>query len=112
MRPRILVPLDGSTHARSALPVARALGDIEDADLHIVHVGLVAEDPQGLLARLGVDPGLGTVVSATQGPPGRAIVDTAQRIGASFIVMCAHAGHAQVGRGLGKVAQEVMERAP
>lgn len=112
MTPCILVPLDGSEHARSALPVARALGALEGADLHVLHVGQVPEDPRGLLARLGVDPGPGTVVSATQGQPGRAILDAARRIGASSVVMCAHAGHPRAGRGLGSVAQQVVEGAP
>ena len=37
--PVILVPLDGSEQALAALPVAKVLGGIERAALHILHVG-------------------------------------------------------------------------
>ena len=37
--PVILVPLDGSKQALAALPVAKVLGEIERAALHILHVG-------------------------------------------------------------------------
>ena len=37
--PIILVPLDGSKQALAALPVAKVLGEIERAALHILHVG-------------------------------------------------------------------------
>ena len=37
--PVILVPLDGSEQALAALPVAKVLGEIERAALHILHVG-------------------------------------------------------------------------
>ena len=35
----VLVPLDGSTHATAALPVARVLAELEGASLRILHVG-------------------------------------------------------------------------
>jgi nucleotide-binding universal stress UspA family protein len=37
--PIILVPLDGTKQALAALPVAIVLGEIEQASLHILHVG-------------------------------------------------------------------------
>ena len=37
--PIILVPLDGSKQALAALPVAKVLGEIERAALHILYVG-------------------------------------------------------------------------
>ena len=46
-QPVILVPLDGSNQALSALPVAKVLGEIERATLRILHVGeykLTAEE--------------------------------------------------------------------
>ena len=48
--PVILVPLDGSKQALSALPVAKVLGEIERAALHILHVGeheLTADELRG-----------------------------------------------------------------
>ena len=38
-QPVILVPLDGSQQALAALPVAKVLGEIEQAALHILYVG-------------------------------------------------------------------------
>ena len=35
----IFVPLDGSVHAQAALSVARALAQLVDATLHLVHIG-------------------------------------------------------------------------
>ena len=37
--PFILVPLDGSKQALAALPVAKVLGEIERAALHILYIG-------------------------------------------------------------------------
>ncbi len=37
--PVILVPLDGTEQALAALPVAKVLGEIERAALHILYVG-------------------------------------------------------------------------
>ena len=53
-KPIILVPLDGSKQALAALPVAKALGEIERAALHILHVGeheLTADELRGQLGR-------------------------------------------------------------
>jgi nucleotide-binding universal stress UspA family protein len=134
VRPGLLVPLDGSDHARAALPVARALAGILGADLQLVHVGSAAEGPRGLLARLGVAHGrrpvaaahgvasgagavagplepAGAVVRTLPGTPGPAILAEAARTGASAVVMCTHAGHPRPGRGLGSVAQAVIEGA-
>ena len=52
--PIILVPLDGSKQALAALPVAKVLGEIERAALHILHVGeheLAADELRGRLGR-------------------------------------------------------------
>ena len=38
----LLVPLDGSLHAIAALPVARALAELRDATLAVLHVADVA----------------------------------------------------------------------
>ena len=49
----ILVPLDGSKQALSALPVAKVLGEIERATLHILHVGEHKLTAEELRSRLG-----------------------------------------------------------
>ena len=52
-QPVILVPLDGSEQALSALPVAKVLGEIERAALHIVYVG--EHEPAGEKPRSRLD---------------------------------------------------------
>ena len=50
--PVILVPLDGSKQALAALPVAKVLGEIERAALHILYVGeLAGEEMRNRLGR-------------------------------------------------------------
>jgi nucleotide-binding universal stress UspA family protein len=49
----ILVPLDGSKQALSALPVAKVLGEIERATVHILHVGEHELTAEELRSRLG-----------------------------------------------------------
>ena len=51
--PAILVPLDGSEQALAALPVAKVLGGIERAALHILHVGEHEPAGEELRGRLG-----------------------------------------------------------
>ena len=52
--PVILVPLDGSKQALAALPVAKVLGEIERAALHILYVGeLAGEEMRSRLGRRG-----------------------------------------------------------
>lgn len=52
----VLVPLDGSTHAMAALPVARVLAELEGASLRILHVGEPLLPPRDLLDTLGLMP--------------------------------------------------------
>ena len=51
--PVILVPLDGSKQALSALPVAKVLGEIERAALHILYVGEREVSGEELRSQLG-----------------------------------------------------------
>ena len=51
--PVILVPLDGSKQALAALPVAKVLGEIEGAALHIMHVGEHEPAGEELRSRIG-----------------------------------------------------------
>ena len=52
-KPIILVPLDGSKQALAALPVAKVLGEIERAALHILYVGDHELAGEELRSRLG-----------------------------------------------------------
>lgn len=107
MTPIILVPIDGSDHARSAIPVARTLATLTGAELRVVHVGDAPPPPRGLPDLIGT---LGDAVLVTRaGEPAVAILEEAR--GADMVVMCAHAGHPRPGPGLGHVAEAALRDA-
>ena len=112
--PIILVPLDGSQHATSALPVARALAELEGAILHVVHVapGALAAGELAQRLRLTREEVEGAVLVPLSGPPAAAIVRQAREWHCRRIVMCAHTGAEQPRGALGRMAQEVMLSAP
>ena len=110
--PVILVPLDGSKQALSALPVAKVLGEIERAALRILHVGehkLTAEEVRG---QLGCEaPALdGFTIDARVGTPAVQILQVAEEMKPRAIVMCKHSG-AERGRMLGRTALKVLHDA-
>ncbi|MFZ5479540.1 MAG: universal stress protein [Myxococcota bacterium] len=103
----ILLPLDGSDHARAAIPVARSLALLTGAALRVVHVGEALPPPRGLGAVVGA---LQDAVLVTRaGDPAAAILEEARD--ADMVVMCAHAGHAEPGPELGRVAGAVLRDA-
>src|SRR5512139_588297 len=108
----ILVPLDGSKQALSALPVAKVLGEIERATLHILHVGehkLTAEEIRGRLGREA--PALdGFTIDARVGTPAVQILQVAEEMKPRTIVMCKHSG-AERGKMLGRTATKVLHDA-
>jgi nucleotide-binding universal stress UspA family protein len=111
-QPVILVPLDGSKQALSALPVAKVLGEIERATLHILHVGehrLTAEELRG---RLGLEvPALdGFTIDARVGTPEVEILQVAEQMKPQAIVICKHSG-AERGKMLGRTAMKVLHAA-
>lgn len=110
--PVILVPLDGSKQALSALPVAKVLGEIERATLHILHVGehkLTAEEIRGRLGREA--PALdGFTIDARVGTPAVQILQVAEEMKPRAIVMCKHSG-AERGKMLGRTAMKVLHDA-
>ena len=70
--PVILVPLDGSKQALAALPVAKVLGEIERAALHILYVGEHELAGEELRSRLGREAPLldGFTIDARVGDAG------------------------------------------
>jgi nucleotide-binding universal stress UspA family protein len=115
--PVILVPLDGSEQALSAVPVAKVLGEIERATLHILHVGehaLAGEELRSQLrSRLGREaPALGGfTIDARVGTPAVQILQVAVEIKPRVIVICKHSG-AERGKMLGRTAMKVLHDAP
>jgi nucleotide-binding universal stress UspA family protein len=136
---RVLVPLDDSPMAQTALE--QAIDDYPDADLHLLHVidfveaGYAASPDVGMANYLneweeaardradelfeaaretataaGFEGEVETDVEV--GPPARTIVDHAVDVDADYIVMGCH-GRAGVSRVLlGSVAETVVRRAP
>jgi nucleotide-binding universal stress UspA family protein len=110
--PVILVPLDGSTQALAALPVAKVLGGIESAALHILHVGEHEPAGEDLLSRLGREaPELdGLTIDARVGTPSVEILRVAAEIKPRLIVMCKHSS-AERGKMPGRTAMKVLHDA-
>lgn len=110
--PVILVPLDGSKQALAALPVAKVLGEIERATLHILHVGEHERAGEDLRSRLGREaPALdGFTIDARVGTPAVEILQVAGEIKPRLIVMCKHSG-AERGKMLGRTAMKVLHDA-
>ncbi len=111
-QPIILVPLDGSEQALSALPVAKVLGDIEHADLHILHVGEHEPAGEDLRRRLErAAPMLeGFTIDTRIGTPAVQILQVAGEIKPQVIVMCKHSGGEQT-KMMGRTAARVLQDA-
>jgi nucleotide-binding universal stress UspA family protein len=110
--PVILVPLDGSKQALAALPVAKVLGEIERAALHILHVGEHERAGEDLRSRLGREAPVldGFTIDARVGTPAVEILQVAGEIKPRLIVMCKHDG-AERGKMLGRTAMKVLHDA-
>ncbi len=111
-KPVILVPFDGTKQALAALPVAKVLGEIEQAPLHILHVGEhrpAAEELRSWLGReaLALD---GFTIDARVGTPAVEILRVAREIEPRAIVLCKHSG-TERGKMLGRTAMKVLHDA-
>jgi nucleotide-binding universal stress UspA family protein len=108
----ILVPLDGSTQALAALPVAKVLGDIEEADLRIVYVGEHNVTGEELHSRLRREASLldGVRIDVRIGMPATEILQVAQEMKPRLIVLCRHSG-TERDKMLGRTAMKVLHDA-
>lgn len=112
---QVLVPLDGSTHAQAALPVAVALADRLGAQVHVVTVSddvevavRIASDVDPLLDDLGIDAQRFAVVADED--PVRGIERRVEALGSALVCMSTH-GHGRfAGAVIGSVTREVLER--
>lgn len=111
--PVILVPLDGTKQALAALPVAKVLGEIERATLHILHVGEHAPAAEELRNRLGGDAPMldGFTIDARIGVPAVEIPLVANELKPRAIVICRHSGQERR-KMLGRTAMKVLHDAP
>ena len=110
--PIILVPLDGSKQALAALPVAKVLGEIERAALHILYIGDHEPAKEELRSRLGREAPVldGFAIDARVGTPAVQILQVAGEMKPRMIVMCRHSG-AERGKMLGRTALKVLHDA-
>ena len=108
----ILVPLDGSEQALVALPVAKVLGEIEQAALHVLYVGEHEPAGEELYSRLGREaPELGGfTIDARIGTPAAKILQVAGEINPRLIIMCKHSGAGRE-KMLGRTAMKVLQHA-
>lgn len=131
----ILVPLDGSTHAECALPVAARIAGATGAKITLVRVAAVPERaPLGVppdieqqfltaefdeakryleaIATSGSLPGLLIETTVLNGPVEPTLLDAAQSLHADLIVMCSH-GYTGLKRWvLGSVTLHVARHSP
>lgn len=110
----ILVPLDGSEYALSALPVSRAIAELRHDGVHLVHITGRVVPARELQDRLGLRPEdvRGSVIDQAAGDPAEEIIRLAHEQRSRYIVMCTHTGHPYVAGTLGRVAKDVVCGAP
>jgi nucleotide-binding universal stress UspA family protein len=108
--PTILVPLDGTTQATAALPVARMLAGLEGATLHLVHIGEPGVSAGKVPVQLGLAPEQlrGCVLDYVSGPYAERIIQLAAERASAFIVLCSHTASLRRSAVLGSVAEEVV----
>jgi nucleotide-binding universal stress UspA family protein len=106
----ILVPLDGTVQALSALPVAQTLAELTDATIHIVHVHEHPLPMHDLLARLGVqaDECGGCVVDQAIGSPEQQLATFARERASDLLVLCTHTAPHHPAGALGRTARAVL----
>jgi nucleotide-binding universal stress UspA family protein len=110
----IVVPLDGGSVSKAALPVARTLAQLERAVLHIVYVGERLLGPRQTLEELGLTAQElhGVVLDQLTGEPAEAILRFSEELPASLIVMCTHTASRRPRASLGSIAEQMLCAAP
>lgn len=108
----VVVPLDGSSEARIALPAARGLARLFQAPLRIVYIGEQLRGPRQTLQELGISPDemRGAVLDQLAAPPLDAIIQTLARVPAPLLVMGSHTGNNSDAL-VGSVAQALLHQA-
>lgn len=110
----IVVPLDGTEHAKAALPVARFLSQLEGATLHVVYVGQGVPGVQEALEQMGLtdEEQRGIVVDRPAAAPAEAVLSLARQLSDSLIVMCTQTGAGGAEEGIGALAEALLSAAP
>ncbi|MGI5862899.1 MAG: universal stress protein [Myxococcales bacterium] len=110
IEPRIVVPLDGSEGALTALPVARGLAQVTGATIHLLHVSEQALPLREVSRQLGLTPEQmeGVVLDELTGEPAERIAQFCCEPG-TLLVMASRSNHGKYG--LGEVSSRVLELA-
>jgi nucleotide-binding universal stress UspA family protein len=111
-RPIVLLALDGSPAAATALPLGRTVADQLGATVEVLHVAGQDQLDPGVWQRLHGELRLEEVVQVRShaGEPAMAILQAARRPGVDLLVMTTHGRVIEPGRSLGRVAQAVVAR--
>jgi nucleotide-binding universal stress UspA family protein len=86
----VIAPIDGLAHAMVALPVARALAELDGAPLHVVHVSRRVVPAEALAGELGVprDRLKDAILDVRTGDPDVEILRVAAERAPSVVVLC------------------------
>ena len=111
-RPIVLLALDGSPAAATALPLGRTVADQLEATVEVLHVAGEDRPDPDLWQRLHGDLRSGEVVQVRShaGEPAAAILRTARAPGVDLVVLTTHGRVIEPDRTLGRVAQAVVAR--
>ena len=102
---KLLVALDGSPAAATALPVARAVAKQLSAGIEVLHVSRRPVAPSVLRSRLGVAR---MPVSACVGKPAECILRHTEESRVELVILTTHGRSIEPGRALGRVAAAVI----
>jgi nucleotide-binding universal stress UspA family protein len=110
----IVLPLDGSTASRRAIPVGRYLAQLYRAPLHVLYAAEHRFSPREAVERLGLsDADLkGAILDQHRGDPGDAILGSARSLDHAVIVMCTNTGHHAGPDCFGSVTEAVLVGTP
>jgi nucleotide-binding universal stress UspA family protein len=106
----VMLALDGSPAAASALPLARTVAGQLGAHLAILHIAGEEAPDADLWRRLHLQLGPGETVRVRSraGAPAAAILQAAREAGVELMVLTTHGRVIEPGRSLGGVAREVV----
>jgi nucleotide-binding universal stress UspA family protein len=110
----IVVPLDGSTASKAALPVARSLARLFSATLHVLHVREQGLDVQQTFQELGLtaEEIHGVVLDRLTGDPAQAVFSATQTFVKPLLVMCTHTAEDTEQLSFGGIADAVLSKGP
>jgi nucleotide-binding universal stress UspA family protein len=91
----IVLPLDGSTASRRAIPIGRYLAQLYRAPLHVLYAAEHRFSPREAIERLGLSNAdlQGVILDQHRGDPCEAILASARGLDRAVIVMCTNTGH-------------------